>query len=119
MTVPILSFSAPRCPGRAELGWKAVVLSIAVLLLRRPPVILLLRPFLSGVRSRTDAQFMGWFGPIAVAAIYYASVTEQRLPGSEIWNVVSLVIFSSVIAHGLTGAPLTRLYGKRAGSRTT
>jgi sodium/hydrogen antiporter len=52
-----------------ELGWAAAVLPIAVLLLRRPPVLLALaRPL--GLRLR-DAVFLGWFGPIGVSALFY------------------------------------------------
>ena len=68
-------------------------------------------------RTRADALFAGWFGPIAVAAIYYASLMEQRLEEPMIWDVTSLVICASVLAHGLSGVPLTRLYGRKSGVR--
>ncbi len=98
------------------LGWAGALLAAAVLL-RRPVAILLLRPFIPGVRSATDALFMGWFGPIAVAAMYYASLMEHKLQEPLIWHVVSLVACASVLAHGMTGAPLTRLYGRVSGHR--
>lgn len=70
------------------------------------------------LRNRWDAGFVGWFGPIAVAAVYYASLMEHRLKEPLIWDVVSLVVCGSIIAHGLSGAPLTRLYGRTAGCRS-
>jgi NhaP-type Na+/H+ or K+/H+ antiporter len=115
--IPIFIVLGTALPweGWSALGWSGVVLVIAVLLLRRPPVLLLLRPLLPGIRSVPDALFVGWFGPITVAAIYYASLMEHKLGEPVIWHVVSLVICGSVVAHGLTGAPLTRLYGRRTG----
>jgi NhaP-type Na+/H+ or K+/H+ antiporter len=101
--------------GWRELGWNGVLLAGAILLLRRPVTMLLLRPLLPGVRNLADALFMGWFGPIAVAAMYYASLMEHKLGEPLIWDVVSLVACTSVVAHGITGAPLTKLYGKIAG----
>ena len=99
--------------GWFDLGWSGPLLVVAVLLLRRPPVLLLLRPFLRDIRTAPEALFMGWFGPIAVAAIYYASLMEHRMGQPVIWHAVSLVICGSVVAHGLTGAPLTRMLGRR------
>ena len=55
---------------------------------------------------------MGWFGPIAVAAICYATLMEHKLANPLIWDVVSLVVCASVIAHGMTAAPFTRWYGR-------
>ncbi|WP_207462379.1 sodium:proton antiporter [Azospirillum sp. SYSU D00513] len=99
------------------LGWKGILLVAALLLLRRPPVLLLLRPLLPGIRTTPDALFVGWFGPIAVAAIYYASMMEHKLGSPVIWDVVSLAICGSVLAHGMSGAPLTRFFGHKAGWR--
>ncbi|MGZ3217173.1 cation:proton antiporter domain-containing protein [Paracoccus sp. T5] len=98
--------------GWMDLGWSGPLLVAAILLLRRPPVLLLLRRWLPDVRTRSEALFMGWFGPIAVAGIYYASLMEQRSGEAVIWHAVSLVICGSVILHGATGAPLTRALGR-------
>jgi sodium/hydrogen antiporter len=49
--------------GWYELGWPGLLLVIGVLLLRRPPVLLLLRPLLRDIRSTSEALFVGWFGP--------------------------------------------------------
>ncbi|WP_219855932.1 cation:proton antiporter domain-containing protein [Pontibacter mangrovi] len=111
---PIFALLGTEIPweGWAQLGWKGIALVVAVLLLRRPPVLLLLKPLLPDLRSKKDALFLGWFGPIAVAAIYYASMAEHKLKEPLIWDVVSLVICASVVVHGVTSTPLTQLYGK-------
>lgn len=105
--------------GWQALGWRGVLLAAALLLLRRPPVLLLLRPLLPSIRRVPDALFVGWFGPIAVAAIYYATLMEHRLGNPLVWHVVSLVICASVIAHGISGTPLTRWFGRTAGKQHT
>ncbi len=111
--IPIFMLLGTVLPWRGwlELGWSGFLLVVAVLLLRRPPVLLLLRPFLRDIRTTPEALFVGWFGPIAVAALYYASLMEHRTGEPVIWHTVSLVICGSVLAHGLTGAPLTRALG--------
>lgn len=112
--IPIFVVLGAAIPwqGWHELGWSGVALAALVLLLRRPVAILLLRPLLPALRSTSDTLFMGWFGPIAVAAMYYASMMEHKLGEPLIWDVVSLVACASVLVHGLSGAPLTRLYGR-------
>ncbi|PKV75137.1 cation:proton antiporter [Pontibacter ramchanderi] len=116
---PIFTLLGVAIPwaGWAALGWSGIVLVLLILLLRRPPVLLLLKPFLPALQSKKDALFLGWFGPVAVAAIYYGSMAEHRLQEPLVWDVVSLVIFASVLAHGLSATPLSRLYGKETGYR--
>lgn len=117
--IPIFILLGSTIPwdGWKELGWTGGLLALTVLLLRRPLAILLLRPLLPDVRSLPDTLFAGWFGPIAVAAIYYASLMEHKLGEPLIWDVVSLVACASVVAHGITAAPFTRLYGKASSRR--
>lgn len=113
-SIPIFAVFGTTLPwqGWQELGWRGILLAVAILALRRIPVVLALRPWLATVHTRREALFMGWFGPIAVAAIYYASLMEHRLDDPRIWHVVSLVIVASAIAHGMTGAALTRKLGR-------
>ena len=117
---PIFTLLGTAIPwaGWWSLGWSGVLLVVAILLLRRPPVLLLLKPFMPALHSKKDALFLGWFGPIAVAAIYYGSLAEHRLKEPLIWDVVSLVICASVLAHGVSSTPLSRLYGKATGYKS-
>jgi NhaP-type Na+/H+ or K+/H+ antiporter len=117
--IPILILLGTAIPwdGWRALGWHGVLLAVAVLLLRRPVTLLLLRPFLPGLRRAGDVLLAGWFGPIAVSAVYYASLAEHRLSVSVVWDVVSLTACTSIVAHGISAAPLTRLYGKVAGKK--
>ena len=118
--IPIFALLGTAIPweGWRDLGWSGILLATAILLLRRPPVLLLLRPLLPDIRNVPEALFLGWFGPIAVAALYYASLMEHKLGNPLVWHVVSLVICASVVAHGVTGAPLTRLFGRITGEKS-
>lgn len=98
--------------GWVDLGWRGVLLAGAVLLLRRPPVLLLLAPILPFVKTPRETLFVGWFGPIAVSALYYASLMEDRLGAPIVWEVVSLVIFASAVSHGVTSSAFTRALGR-------
>jgi NhaP-type Na+/H+ or K+/H+ antiporter len=98
--------------GWLGLGWAGPVLAIAVLLLRRLPVVLVLRPLLGQTESRGDVLFLGWFGPIGAAALYYAALSVEEAGIEEAWVVGSLIICASLLAHGVTATPLTRLYGR-------
>jgi NhaP-type Na+/H+ or K+/H+ antiporter len=97
------------------LGWQGVFLVIGILLLRRPPVVLLLKNAIKPLRNARDpwfaASYMGWFGPIGVAAVYYAGYAMKYTQVENIWAVCSLVICASIVVHGLSASPLTRLYG--------
>ncbi len=65
--------------GWLDLGWRGPLLVVAVLLLRRLPAVLALRPPLGPLRGRAkDALFLGWFGPIGAAALYYAAFSFRE-----------------------------------------
>ena len=100
----------------ADLGWKGPVLAGLILLLRRPPWVLLLSGRVPGMRGAQDGLFAGWFGPVGVAALYYSALSEKLVGLEEAWVVGSLVISASVLVHGVSAAPLTRLYGRRTRS---
>ena len=97
-----------------ELGWSGLLLVCAVLLLRRLPAVLVSSPLPGPVRGLRNALFLGWFGPIGVAALYYATLSSGRTGAEEAWVVGSLIICASILAHGLSATPLTWLYGRYA-----
>jgi sodium/hydrogen antiporter len=110
----LLGLALPWAGWRA-LGWTGAAVAVLILLVRRPLALLIIRPLLRDLRPMRDALFVGWFGPIAVAAVYYAAVALREFEEPLIWDVVSLVVCASIVAHGVTGAPLTRLYGASRG----
>lgn len=96
-----------------ELGWPLVWLAVLALLLRRPPIVLLLRRLWRPFLNRHDTAFLGWFGPVGIAAIYYAALAHSHLHDPQYWYAASAVIFASILLHGVTAAPFTRLYARR------
>ena len=94
--------------GWLELGWVGLLLAVSMLVLRRIPAALLLRPLLGPLRRTKDVLFLGWFGPIG-AALYYATYALQETGVEEVWTVGGFVI---AVAHGITDTPLTKLYGR-------
>jgi NhaP-type Na+/H+ or K+/H+ antiporter len=59
--------------------------------------------------------FLGWFGPRGIASILYVlTVLEaEQVAGKEtIYTVAMITIFMSVLAHGISAAPLADWYGK-------
>lgn len=94
-----------------RLGWRAVAFAVAVLLFRRMPAWLLLRRWLPWNRDGLSALFAGWFGPIGAAALFYAMLIQDEIGSAGLWPFISLAIGASVLAHGITGTPLTRLFG--------
>jgi NhaP-type Na+/H+ or K+/H+ antiporter len=69
------------------------------------------------MKSKEDILFLGWFGPIGAAALYYATFSVEEAGIEEAWVVGSLIICASLLARGVTATPLTRLYGRRAQKR--
>jgi sodium/hydrogen antiporter len=97
-----------------KLGWAGLFLALAVLILRRLPAVLALKPLLGRVRGTRDVLFLGWFGPVGVAALYYANLSFGETGVEEAWVVGSLIICASILVHGMSATPLTKLYGKLA-----
>ncbi|WP_027328437.1 cation:proton antiporter [Marinimicrobium agarilyticum] len=100
----------------AAMGWPTVGLIISILLFRRLPVLLLLSGRLREVPSLVDGAFAGWFGPIGVAAVYYAALASHETDVPELWPVVSLLVSASVLVHGLTAVPFSHLYRRLTAS---
>jgi NhaP-type Na+/H+ or K+/H+ antiporter len=68
----------------------------------------------TGARAPTVA-FLGWFGPRGLASIVFAVIVveEAHLPGAAtILTTTYVTIGLSVIAHGITAAPLARRYAR-------
>lgn len=99
----------------AAIGWPIVAFPVAVLALRRLPLIALLaRPL------RFDAPavaFYGWFGPIGASALFYlAHAHDQGATDPTVFAAGTATITASVVAHGVTTMPGRRLYARVAGT---
>lgn len=97
-----------------EMGWRAPALAVAILMLRRLPALLLIRRLLGPLGSWPDTLFVGWFGPLGMAAVYYSLVALRSTGLREAWVAGSLLVCASLLVHGVTASPLTKLYGRSA-----
>lgn len=98
-------------------GAPLAALAVAVLLLRRLPILALLYPRLRSSLGARDTAFIGWFGPLGVAAVYYATFSVREAGDPEVWTAASAVIAASIVVHGVTAAPLTRVYSRSMARR--
>jgi len=109
----VLFGAALPWPGWAALGASGVVFAVAVLLLRRPLARAASAPFMGRRRAPRELVFLGWFGPVGVAAIYYALLATERTGDDLYWHAGALVVACSVVAHGLTALPGIWLFRRR------
>lgn len=118
---------------------KLVGLLILILLFRRIPIVVALKPFIPDIKTWHEALFCGHFGPMGLGALFLVIEARAVLetgrseplphPSKEldhiqaietIWPVVTFIIFGSVMVHGLSvaaisvGDSLRRKDGERA-----
>ncbi|KAK2046314.1 sodium/hydrogen antiporter [Colletotrichum somersetense] len=116
--------------------WRLVVIAIFVILFRRIPAMLILKPFIPDIKTWREAVFAGHFGPIGVGAIFVAILAraelqwetvvplsdtppdhiEHRTLVAVIWPIVTFLVISSIIVHGSSVAVFT--LGKRINTLT-
>jgi sodium/hydrogen antiporter len=98
-----------------RLGWGGVLFVLIALFMRRLPIVLAVRRPL-GVDG-AFASWLGWFGPIGVAALFYLGhVDEQGVTDPRVWAAGTLVIAVSTFVHGLTAGPARVAYRRRTGA---
>ena len=98
----------------ASLGLPGLLLAGWVLVLRRPPVVVL--ALAKASTSRQETAFIAWFGPLGAAAIYYATFAEGFAisEGKTIFAAATLAITCSVVVHSVTATPGVRLLAGRS-----
>jgi NhaP-type Na+/H+ or K+/H+ antiporter len=100
-------------PALNELSWQLALYAILSLtLVRIVPVAIAMW----GTRARRQTiGFLGWFGPRGLASIVFAVIVveESGLPHERmIALAIYLTVGLSVLAHGLTAAPLAGHYAR-------
>ncbi|KAF2204127.1 hypothetical protein GQ43DRAFT_365280 [Delitschia confertaspora ATCC 74209] len=116
--------------------WRLVVLGIFVLLFRRIPIMMMLKPVIPDIKTWREALFAGHFGPIGVGGLFVAILaraefeTDTTTPlavlpeeGFEhlniielIWPITTFLVICSIIVHGSSIAVFT--LGKRINTLT-
>ena len=117
--------------------WKLVIIAIFVVLFRRIPIVMILKPLIPDIKTWREALFAGHFGPIGVGAIFASILARAELetdtteplavvptdPNSEnyavvqiIWPLTTFLVITSILVHGSSIAVFT--LGKRINSFT-
>ncbi|KAK9464950.1 Sodium/hydrogen exchanger family-domain-containing protein [Lipomyces arxii] len=127
----IVPWSYYNAPELSLSPWKLSILAILIILFRRIPVMLMLKPLVPDIRTWREALFCGHFGPIGVGAVFITILARAELEHDEptplaqlppkgsphfdlmavMWPVVSFLIITSIIVHGSSIAVFT--LGKR------
>jgi NhaP-type Na+/H+ or K+/H+ antiporter len=98
-------------PALADLDWQiAVYALLSLTAVRMLPVAISL---LGTGSRRPTVAFLGWFGPRGAASIVFALLVleEGGLPNDDlILNTAFVTVGLSVLAHGVTAAPLASRY---------
>ena len=100
-------------PALGELSWDLVLYAVLSLtVLRMLPVAIAML----GTRARAPTLgFLGWFGPRGLASIVFAVIVveESNLPHEHlIVLAIYLTVGLSVLAHGISAAPLANSYAR-------
>ena len=115
---------------------RLVVIAVLVVLFRRIPIMVALKPIIPDIKTWREALFAGHFGPIGVGAIFVAilaraelesggttplaslpsSGTENYLIVQVIWPITTFLVISSILVHGSSIAVFT--LGKRINTLT-
>ena len=116
MLITFLVFGAALLPeGLAHVDVTVVVYALLSLTaIRMIPIALSLLG--SGIRLPTYL-FLGWFGPRGLASILFVLLIleETEIPHrDEILSITVITVAFSVILHGISAAPLAKLYGRLA-----
>lgn len=111
-TIPVFFIIGLVLPWKEwlNIGTPLIIFVMAVLLFRRLPALILLKPFLGKIGRWPRVLLLGWFGPIGVAALFYAVISIKKAGYEEALPITIAVITASVLIHGLTSVPFSRLY---------
>jgi sodium/hydrogen antiporter len=99
-------------------GWAAMAIVAITLLIARPAAV-----FAALMRTATDVPtraFMAWFGPKGVATMTFAllALSDRISAGTRIFNIAALVVFCSIIAHGVSDTPGAEWIARRSEEAT-
>jgi NhaP-type Na+/H+ or K+/H+ antiporter len=132
----IIPWDQYNTPSVGLTPWRLSVIAIFVILFRRIPIMMALKPIIPDIKTWREALFAGHFGPIGVGAIFAAILARSELetestyplstippPGTKdyeliylIWPVTTFLVISSILVHGSSIAVFT--LGRRINTLT-
>jgi NhaP-type Na+/H+ or K+/H+ antiporter len=95
-------------------GWAAVGLVAVTFLIARPVAVGI--ALLGTKTDQATRLFMGWFGPKGVATMTFSLIVlDQNIPsGQRIFDLTALVVFCSIVLHGLSDTPGVNWIARRS-----
>ena len=123
----IIPWASYNRPDWGITPWRLVVISVFVILFRRIPIMVALKPVIPDIKTWREALFAGHFGPIGVGAVFVAIMARAELetgattplatlpaPGTSnhiiielIWPITTFLILTSIVVHGSSIAVFT------------
>ena len=123
-------------------AWRLTVLAVFVILFRRIPIMMALKPLIPDIKTWREALFAGHFGPIGVGAIFIAILARAELENHDpvplgelplanspdaknmehytlillVWPITCFLVVASILVHGSSIAVFT--LGKRINTLT-
>ncbi|KAK0516819.1 hypothetical protein JMJ35_001422 [Cladonia borealis] len=117
---------------------RLIALLVLILLFRRIPIVLAMKPFIPDIKTYREALFCGHFGPMGLGALFLVIEARAQLENGTsqpephppkhtkhkeaietIWPVVSFIILGSTMVHGLSVAAISvgSHYSRKEGER--
>lgn len=116
LVVPVFIFFGAVLPweGWMTLGWSGAAFALWAILVRRPPAATLALALTA--TPRKGVAFLSFYGPLGVAAIYYALFVERYALAEfeRIFAATTLAVAVSVVVFSLTATPGVRRYAGRS-----
>lgn len=102
----------------SSFSWGGIAFAVfALTLMRMLPIAV----SLAGLDLRPiTVAFLGWFGPRGLASVLFVLIILERhdLPHRDaLLAVVAVTVGLSIVAHGVTAAPLAKAYGRTVSGR--
>ena len=116
MLITFLVFGAALLPeGLEHISAATIVYAVLSLtVVRMLPVAISLMG--TGLRLRS-VMFLGWFGPRGLASILFVLLILEKVElvhRTELLSITVITVGLSALLHGLSAAPLAKLYGRHA-----
>ena len=102
--------------GLERVDWRIAVYAVLSLtVVRMLPVAI---SMIGAGFSRPATLFIGWFGPRGLASVVFGLLIVEELPVDDprvqtLLSTIVLTVLLSVIAHGISGRPLTAWMGRQ------
>ncbi|KAL8851750.1 MAG: hypothetical protein Q9221_003360 [Calogaya cf. arnoldii] len=106
--------------------WRLIVLLVLILLFRRLPIVLLLKPLIPDIRTYREALFCGHFGPMGLGGLFLVIEARAQLETGEsiplphppehhpykkqietVWPIVCFILLGSTFVHGCSVAGIS------------